>query len=51
MPQKNQQLNARITETYQMISNIQDLGDAALYNPDIDDNTKCVFLAWYQMKL
>ena len=51
MPQKNQQLNARITETYQMISNIQDLGDAALHNPDIDDNTKCVFLAWYQMKL
>ena len=26
-----------------MISNIQDLGDAVMYNPDIDNNTKCVF--------
>ena len=51
MPQNNQQLNARIAEIYQMISNIQDLGDAVMYNPDIDNNTKCVFLAWYQMKL
>ena len=51
MPQNNQQLNARIAEIYQMISFIQDLGDAVLYNPDIDGNTKCVFLAWYQMKL
>ena len=34
-----------------MISYIQDLGDAVLCNPDIDGNIKCVFLAWYQMKL
>ena len=47
MPQNNQQLNARIAEIYQMISNIQDIGDAVMYNPDIDNNTKCVFLAWY----
>ena len=51
MPQNNQQLNARIAEIYQMISNIQDIGDAVMYNPDIDNNTKCDFFAWYQMKL
>ena len=34
-----------------MISNIQDLGNTVMYNPDIDNKTKCVFLAWYQMKL
>ena len=34
-----------------MISNIQDLGDAVMYNPDIDNNTNCVFFVWHQMKL
>ena len=51
MPQNNQQLNARVAEIYQMLSNTRDLGDAVMYNTDIDNNTKCVFLAWYQMKL
>ena len=46
MPQNNQQLNARVAEIYQMLSNIRDLGDAVMYNTDIDNNTKCVFLAW-----
>ena len=54
MPQNNSCIklfNARVAEIYQMLSNIWDLGDAVMYNPDIDNNTKCVFLAWYQMKL
>ena len=34
-----------------MLSKIQDLGDIIMYSPDVDTNIKCVFLAWYQMKL
>ena len=51
MPQNDQQLNATVAEIYQMLSYVQDLGDAVMYNSDIDNNTKCVFLAWYQMNL
>ena len=51
IPQNDQQLNARVAEIYQMLSYVQDLGNAIMYNPDIDNNTKCVFLAWYQVKL
>ena len=34
-----------------MLVNIQELGDAVIYNPDLDNNIKSVFLIWYQMKL
>ena len=51
MPQNDQQLNARLAEIYQLLLNIQDLGDAVMYNPDIDNNIKCAFLAWYEMRL
>ena len=50
MPQNDQQLDARLAEIYQMLSNIQDLGDAVMYNPHVDNNIKCGFLAWYEMK-
>ena len=46
-----QVLKARLAEIYQMLSKIQDLGDIIMYSPDVDTNIKCVFLAWYQMKL
>ena len=46
-----QELKARLAEIYQMLSKIQDLGDIIMYSPDVDTNIKCVFLAWYQMKL
>ena len=45
------ELNARLAEIYQMLSKIQDLDDIMMYSPDVDTNIKCVFLAWYQMKL
>ena len=34
-----------------MLSKIQDLGDIIMYNPDIDRNIKCVFVAWFQMRV
>ena len=49
MPQNNSCIklfNARVAEIYQMLSNIWDLGDAVMYNPDIDNNTKCVFMCF-----
>ena len=46
-----QELKARLAEIYQMLSKIQDLGDIIMYSPDVYTNIKCVFLAWYQMKL
>ena len=46
-----QELKARLAEIYQILSKIQDLGDIIMYSPDVDTNIKCVFLAWYQMKL
>ena len=52
MPQNEQaQLNTRLAEIYQQLSNIQDLGDLVMYNPGVDTNIKCVFLAWYQLRL
>ena len=51
MPQNNEQLSARLAEIYQMLSNIQELGDAVMFSTDIDINIKCVFLTWYEMKL
>ena len=52
MPQNEQaQLNTRLAEIYQQLSNIQDLGDLVMNNPEVDTNIKCVFLAWYQMRL
>ena len=52
MPQNEQvQLNTRLPEIYQQLSNIQDLGELVMCNPEIDTNIKSVFLAWYQMKL
>ena len=46
-----QELNGRLAEIYQMLSKIEDSGDTIMYSPDVDTNIKCVFLAWYQMKL
>ena len=46
-----QKLNARLAEIYRMLLKLQDLGDIIMYSPDVDMNIKCVFLAWYQMKL
>ena len=46
-----QKLNARLAEIYRMLLRLQDLGDIIMYSPDVDMNIKCVFLAWYQMKL
>ena len=46
-----QEPNTILAEIYQMLSNIQDLGDIIMHSPDVDTNIKCVFLAWYQMKL
>ena len=51
MRQNNQQISSRLAEIYQMLVNIQELGDAVIYNPDLDNNIKSVFLIWYQMKL
>ena len=51
MRQNNQQINSRLAEIDQMLVNIQELGDAVIYNPDLDNNIKSVFLIWYQMKL
>ena len=51
MRQNNQQISSRLAEIDQMLVNIQELGDAVIYNPDLDNNIKSVFLIWYQMKL
>ena len=51
MPQNNQQISSRLAEIYQILVNIQELGDAVIYNPDLDNTIKSVFLIWYQMKL
>ena len=51
MHQHNQQISSRLAEIYQILVNIQELGDAVIYNPDLDNNIKSVFLIWYQMKL
>ena len=51
MRQNNQQISSRLAEIYQILVNIQELGDAVIYNPDLDNNIKSVFLIWYQMKL
>ena len=51
MRQNNQQINSRLAEIDQMLVNIQELGDAVIYNPDLDNNIKSAFLIWYQMKL
>ena len=51
MSQNNLQINSRLAEIYKMLVNNQELGDAVIYNPDLDNNIKSVFLIWYQMKL
>ena len=51
MRQNNQQISSRLAEIDQMLVNIQELGDAVIYNPDLDNNIKSVFVIWYQMKL
>ena len=43
MLQNNKQLSARLAEIYQMLSNVQELGDAVMFSTDIDNNIKCVF--------
>ena len=50
MPQ-NEQISARLAEVYHMLLSIQELGNAVMFSQDIDNNTKCVFLVWYEMKL
>ena len=51
MSQNNLQINSRLAEIYKMLVSNQELGDAVIYNPDLDNNIKSVFLIWYQMKL
>ena len=51
MSQNNLQINSRLAEIYKMLVINQELGDAVIYNPDLDNNIKSVFLIWYQMKL
>ena len=51
MPQNNEQLSARLAEIYQMLSNIEEPGDSVMFGTDIDNNIKCVFLTWHEMKL
>ena len=43
MLQNNKQLSARLAEIYQMLSNVQELGDAVMFSTDIDNNIKYVF--------
>ena len=49
MPQNNEQHSARLAEIYQILSNIQELGDAVMFSTDKDNNIKYVFLTWYKM--
>ena len=46
----NQQINLRLLEIYQSLNRIQELTDAVMYNPFLDNVIK-VFLNWYESKL
>ena len=46
----NQQINLRLVEIYQSLNRIQELTDAIMYNPFLDNVIK-VFLNWYESKL
>ena len=46
----NQQINLRLVEIYQSLNRIQELTDAVMYNPFLDNVIK-VFLNWYESKL
>ena len=45
-----QQINLRLVEIYQSLNRIQELTDAIMYNPFLDNVIK-VFLNWYESKL
>ena len=44
-------ISVRLAEIYQRPLNIQDIGDAVIYSPYLDNSIKSVFLVWYEMKL
>ena len=46
----NQQINLRLVEIYQSLNRIQELTDAVMYNPFLDNVIK-VFLNWFESKL
>ena len=45
-----QQINLRLVEIYQSLNRIQELTDAIMYNPFLDNVIK-FFLNWYESKL
>ena len=47
----NEQINSRLVEIYQTLNRIQELADAVMYNPLLDNAIKEVFLNWYESKL
>ena len=54
MPSSNmteEEINLRLVEIYQTLNRIQELGDAVIYNPHLDNGLKEVFLNWMESKL
>ena len=47
----NEQINSRLVEIYQSLNIIQELADAVMCNPFLDNAIKEVFLNWYESKL
>ena len=47
----NEQINSRLVEIYQSLNRIQELADAVMCNPFLDNAIKEVFLNWYESKL
>ena len=46
-----EQINLRLAEIYQTLNKIQELADAVMYNPLLDNTIKELFLNWYEAKL
>ena len=47
----NEQINLRLAEIYRTINKFQELTDAVMYNPLLDNAIKELFLNWYDSKL
>ena len=47
----NEQINLRLAEIYQTINKFQELADAVMYNPLLDNAIKELFLNWHDSKL
>ena len=47
----NEQINLRLAEIYRTINKFQELEDAVMYNPLLDNAIKELFLNWYDSKL